>query len=323
MENLCECSSQVSSSHFPVRCCFENKSVLSSCWSQQHQKISYSFPFVHSSCQFLSLTAVCLQLTASLATLWGTSSSAPCWRGLVSAAICQSCTPSSLCRAHTWEHCITAARWSAQVSPPLSSELDMLQKLYAAVERYCLMLCVQLASNKGRCMCVVSSGLWLMQKLKKSGSLLQLTFRDHVDPRKTFLYLLSQKPGMWRAQCEQRQHIYGLTLQTTTWKILCSNIHEKVVISSSWLSNFRGCRLSSTQTHSELCEWNKAAVCHISMKKISLNTLFFELQQDDKMIQTLSVETQQWTLLKAHWQETKGKDLTQCYCINPVIVLWL
>lgn len=34
-----------------------------------------------------------------------------------------------------------------------------------------------------------------MQKLKKSGSLLQLTFRDHVDPRKTFLYHLSQKPG--------------------------------------------------------------------------------------------------------------------------------
>uniref|UniRef100_A0A3Q3EGQ8 Family with sequence similarity 135 member B n=1 Tax=Labrus bergylta TaxID=56723 RepID=A0A3Q3EGQ8_9LABR len=43
---------------------------------------------------------------------------------------------------------------------------------------------------------LVSTGLWLMQKLKKSGSLLQLTFRDHVDPRKTFLYLLSQKPGL-------------------------------------------------------------------------------------------------------------------------------
>lgn len=43
--------------------------------------------------------------------------------------------------------------------------------------------------------CVFCLGLWLMQKLKKSGSLLQLTFRDHVDPRKTFLYLLSQKPG--------------------------------------------------------------------------------------------------------------------------------
>uniref|UniRef100_A0A8C9WAJ2 Family with sequence similarity 135 member B n=1 Tax=Scleropages formosus TaxID=113540 RepID=A0A8C9WAJ2_SCLFO len=43
---------------------------------------------------------------------------------------------------------------------------------------------------------LVSTGLWLMQKLKKSGSLLQLTFRDHADPRKTFLYLLSQKPGL-------------------------------------------------------------------------------------------------------------------------------
>uniref|UniRef100_A0A674MZS7 Family with sequence similarity 135 member B n=1 Tax=Takifugu rubripes TaxID=31033 RepID=A0A674MZS7_TAKRU len=43
---------------------------------------------------------------------------------------------------------------------------------------------------------LVSTGLWLMQKLKKSGSLLQLTFRDHVDPRKTFLYHLSQKPGL-------------------------------------------------------------------------------------------------------------------------------
>ncbi|CAB1350957.1 unnamed protein product, partial [Coregonus sp. 'balchen'] len=42
---------------------------------------------------------------------------------------------------------------------------------------------------------LVSTGLWLMQKLKKSGSLLQLTCRDHTDPRKTFLYLLSQKPG--------------------------------------------------------------------------------------------------------------------------------
>uniref|UniRef100_A0A8C8ID51 DUF676 domain-containing protein n=1 Tax=Oncorhynchus tshawytscha TaxID=74940 RepID=A0A8C8ID51_ONCTS len=43
---------------------------------------------------------------------------------------------------------------------------------------------------------LVSTGLWLMQKLKKSGSLLQLTCRDHTDPRKTFLYLLSQKPGL-------------------------------------------------------------------------------------------------------------------------------
>ncbi|XP_026872051.2 protein FAM135B [Electrophorus electricus] len=43
---------------------------------------------------------------------------------------------------------------------------------------------------------LVSTGLWLMQKLKKSGSLLQLTFRDHHDPRQTFLYTLSRKPGL-------------------------------------------------------------------------------------------------------------------------------
>ncbi|XP_030075382.1 protein FAM135B [Microcaecilia unicolor] len=43
---------------------------------------------------------------------------------------------------------------------------------------------------------LVSTGLWLMQKLKKSESLLQLTFRDNADPRKSFLYLLSQKPGL-------------------------------------------------------------------------------------------------------------------------------
>ncbi|CAM4585282.1 unnamed protein product [Lepidochelys kempii] len=43
---------------------------------------------------------------------------------------------------------------------------------------------------------LVSTGLWLMQKLKKSGSLLQLTFRDNADLRKCFLYQLSQKPGL-------------------------------------------------------------------------------------------------------------------------------
>uniref|UniRef100_A0A8C9FYZ3 Family with sequence similarity 135 member A n=1 Tax=Pavo cristatus TaxID=9049 RepID=A0A8C9FYZ3_PAVCR len=36
-------------------------------------------------------------------------------------------------------------------------------------------------------------GLWFMQKWKKSGSLLQLTCRDHSDPRQTFLYKLSKK----------------------------------------------------------------------------------------------------------------------------------
>ncbi|XP_037356705.1 protein FAM135B [Talpa occidentalis] len=43
---------------------------------------------------------------------------------------------------------------------------------------------------------LVSTGLWLMQKLKKSGSLLQLAFRDNADLRKCFLYQLSQKTGL-------------------------------------------------------------------------------------------------------------------------------
>ncbi|XP_068011583.1 protein FAM135B [Melanerpes formicivorus] len=43
---------------------------------------------------------------------------------------------------------------------------------------------------------LVSTGLWLMQKLKKSGSLLQLTFRDNADLRKCFLYQLSKKTGL-------------------------------------------------------------------------------------------------------------------------------
>uniref|UniRef100_A0AAY4EA17 DUF676 domain-containing protein n=1 Tax=Denticeps clupeoides TaxID=299321 RepID=A0AAY4EA17_9TELE len=43
---------------------------------------------------------------------------------------------------------------------------------------------------------LVNTGLWFMQKWKKSGSLLQLTCRDHTDPRQTFLYKLSKKAGL-------------------------------------------------------------------------------------------------------------------------------
>ncbi|XP_047671694.1 protein FAM135A isoform X6 [Tachysurus fulvidraco] len=43
---------------------------------------------------------------------------------------------------------------------------------------------------------LVNTGLWFMQKWKKSGSLLQLTCRDHSDPRQTFLYKLSKKDGL-------------------------------------------------------------------------------------------------------------------------------
>ncbi|KAM9449900.1 protein FAM135A isoform 2-T8 [Clarias gariepinus] len=43
---------------------------------------------------------------------------------------------------------------------------------------------------------LVNTGLWFMQKWKKSGSLLQLTCRDHPDPRQTFLYKISKKAGL-------------------------------------------------------------------------------------------------------------------------------
>ncbi|XP_069128609.1 protein FAM135A-like [Argopecten irradians] len=43
---------------------------------------------------------------------------------------------------------------------------------------------------------LVNMGMWFMQKWKKSGSLLQLSLKDHNDPRQSFLYKLSQKAGL-------------------------------------------------------------------------------------------------------------------------------
>lgn len=43
---------------------------------------------------------------------------------------------------------------------------------------------------------LVSTGLWFMQKWKKSDSLLQLSLHDHSDPRQTFIYRLSQSEGL-------------------------------------------------------------------------------------------------------------------------------
>lgn len=47
-----------------------------------------------------------------------------------------------------------------------------------------------------------------MQKWKKSGSLLQLTCRDHSDPRQTFLYKLSKKSG-WFCSYFSIKYILG------------------------------------------------------------------------------------------------------------------
>ncbi|XP_075978475.1 protein FAM135B isoform X2 [Anticarsia gemmatalis] len=49
---------------------------------------------------------------------------------------------------------------------------------------------------------LVNAGMWFMQKWKKSGSLLQLSLRDNSDPRRSFLYRLSE-----RSQLHQFKHI--------------------------------------------------------------------------------------------------------------------
>ncbi|XP_050675103.1 uncharacterized protein LOC126972424 isoform X2 [Leptidea sinapis] len=49
---------------------------------------------------------------------------------------------------------------------------------------------------------IVNAGMWFMQKWKKSGSLLQLSLRDSSDPRRSFLYRLSE-----RSQLHQFKHI--------------------------------------------------------------------------------------------------------------------
>ncbi|KAI0984424.1 hypothetical protein GJ496_011131, partial [Pomphorhynchus laevis] len=41
---------------------------------------------------------------------------------------------------------------------------------------------------------IVNVGLWMLQKWKKSTSLLQISFKDHSDIRRTFMYKLSKKP---------------------------------------------------------------------------------------------------------------------------------
>lgn len=45
-------------------------------------------------------------------------------------------------------------------------------------------------------MIILSSGMWFMQKWKKSGSLLQLAMKDSPDVRRSFMFRLSQKSNL-------------------------------------------------------------------------------------------------------------------------------
>ena len=51
-------------------------------------------------------------------------------------------------------------------------------------------------SNVCVAMRIPTTGLWVFQKWKKSASLLQLSMKDNMDPRKSYLYKLSQEPGL-------------------------------------------------------------------------------------------------------------------------------
>ena len=58
-----------------------------------------------------------------------------------------------------------------------------------------------------------SLGMWLMQKWKKSSSLLQLQLKDDSDIRKTFLYKLSEKSN----------------LQKFKYVLLCSSAQDRYI----------------------------------------------------------------------------------------------
>jgi len=59
---------------------------------------------------------------------------------------------------------------------------------------------------------LVNMGMWLMQKWKKSCSLSQMSFKDHVDPKQTYLYKLSKKPCKFRTELRvKRRNIHDST----------------------------------------------------------------------------------------------------------------
>jgi len=86
------------------------------------------------------------------------------------------------------------------VCGPFGSYVCVVRVIGACVCGLCgryVCVCVTVCGPCGRyvCVCGLCVGMWLMQKWKKSGSLLQLSLKDHADPRQTFLYKLSQKTG--------------------------------------------------------------------------------------------------------------------------------
>ena len=80
-------------------------------------------------------------------------------------------------------------------------------------------------------------GMWLMQKWKKSCSLSQMSFKDHINPKETYLYKLSKSPCKWtprKKNCSGRAIAFACLSQvwnsskTSSW-----SLHHKIVTSHS------------------------------------------------------------------------------------------
>lgn len=91
-------------------------------------------------------------------------------------------THSDACMIHVWE--ISFCDWDARLSQchPLTDNLKKKKCFVWSSNSHAT------CENYFFCM----AGMWFMQKWKKSGSLLQLSLKDRVDIRQTFLYRLTQ-----------------------------------------------------------------------------------------------------------------------------------
>ena len=77
---------------------------------------------------------------------------------------------------------------AALTAPSMSAHLAKLHTLVTLASPFCGYL-----FNQSR---LLTSGLYVMQRMFGSSCLLQLSLQDHADPRQTFVYRLAHQPGL-------------------------------------------------------------------------------------------------------------------------------
>jgi pimeloyl-ACP methyl ester carboxylesterase len=77
---------------------------------------------------------------------------------------------------------------AALTAPAMSAHLAKLHTLVTLASPFCGYL-----FNQSR---LLTSGLYVMQRMFGSSCLLQLSLQDHTDPRETFVYRLAHQPGL-------------------------------------------------------------------------------------------------------------------------------